>query len=72
MTFPITEYVVFTYHPEINRSHHAHFPTMEDAEDFANDLRALSTFTVSEPIAVIATESKKVTYKDNVLSLKRE
>jgi hypothetical protein len=33
---------------------------MDEAEKFANDLRALTKLTVSEPIPVIATEEVKI------------
>jgi len=59
MVFPVTGYVVFVYHTDIG-SHHPQFSSIDEAEKFANDLRAVSTnLTVSEPIPVIATESHK-------------
>ena len=56
MGFPVTAYIVFVDHPEVG--HNApRFKTMDEAEKFANDLRALTKLTVSEPIPEIATES---------------
>ena len=60
MPFPITGYTVFIGHPEIG-AHQPQFQTIDEAEEFANGLRAVSNLTVSEPIAVIATEHIKVT-----------
>jgi len=60
MSFPVTEYIVFAYHQTIDRAHHAHFSSLDAAELFANDLRALSKFTVSEPVPVTLTESLKL------------
>ena len=57
MFFPVTEYIVFIYHKGVNRAHNAHFSSLDEAEVFANDLRALSKFTVSEPVPVTLTES---------------
>ena len=58
MGFPVTGYVVFIYHSDVG-SHHPQFSSIEEAEKFANDLRAITDLTVSEPIPVIATESHK-------------
>ena len=59
MVFPITSYIVFVYQGEVG-THAPHFPSMDEAEKFANDLRAVSNnLTVSEPIPVTATESYK-------------
>mgnify|MGYP000023026213 FL=1 len=58
MGFPVTGYVVFVYHSDVG-SHHPQFASIDEAEQFANDLRALTNLTVSEPIPVIATESHK-------------
>ena len=59
MAFPITGYLVFVYKPEVG-PHAPQFQSMDEAEKFANDLRAVSNnLTVSEPIAVTATESYK-------------
>ena len=55
MTLPVTSYVVFVYQGEVG-THTPHFPSMDEAEKFANDLRALTKLTISEPIPVIATE----------------
>ena len=59
MVFPITSYIVFVYQGEVG-THAPHFPSLDEAEKFANDLRALTKLTVSEPIPVIATETYKV------------
>ena len=59
MGFPVIGYVVFVYHIDVG-SHHPQFSSIDEAEKFANDLRAISNnLTVSEPIAVTATESHK-------------
>ena len=63
MGFPVTGYVVFVYHADTG-SHHPQFSSIDDAEKFANDLRALTNLTVSEPIPVIATESHKARVAD--------
>ena len=59
MAFPITGYLVFVYKPEVG-PHAPQFQSMDEAEKFANDLRATTTLTVSEPIPVIASEEVKV------------
>ena len=59
MAFPITGYVVFVYQPDVG-AHAPQFQSIDEAEKFANDLRALTKLTVSEPIPVIATETNKV------------
>jgi|TARA_Y100000356_G_scaffold64900_1_gene53163 hypothetical protein len=56
MGFPVTAYIVFVDHPDVG-PHAPRFKTMDEAEKFANDLRALTKLTVSEPIPEIATES---------------
>ena len=61
MAFPITGYVVFVYQAEIG-AHSPQFQSMDEAEKFANDLRATTTLTVSEPIPVTATEEVKIPY----------
>ena len=59
MVFPVTSYIVFIYQGEVG-THAPHFPSLDEAEKFANDLRAVSNnLTVSEPIPVTATESYK-------------
>ena len=63
MGFPVTGYVVFVYHTDIG-SHHPQFSSIDEAEKFANDLRAVTNLTVSEPIPVIATESHKARVGD--------
>ena len=59
MTFPVTSYIVFVYQGEVG-THAPQFPSMDEAEKFANDLRALTKLTVSEPIPVIASEEVKI------------
>tara|TARA_Y100001970_G_scaffold139731_1_gene171978 strand:+ start:1397 stop:1591 length:195 start_codon:yes stop_codon:yes gene_type:complete len=59
MSLPITSYVVFVYFKDVNRSHAPHFPDIDSAESFANDLRAMSNCEVSEPIAVTPTSVEK-------------
>jgi len=59
MGFPVTAYIVFVDHPDVG-PHAPRFKTMDEAEKFANDLRALTNLTVSEPIAEIATENIKL------------
>ena len=59
MTFPVTSYIVFVYQGAVG-THGPDFPSMDEAEKFANDLRALTKLTVSEPIPVIATEEVKI------------
>ena len=59
MAFPITGYLVFVYKPEVG-PHAPQFQSMDEAEKFANDLRALTKLIVSEPIAVTATEEVKI------------
>ena len=59
MAFPVTGYVVFVYQSDVG-AHAPQFQSMDEAEKFANDLRALTNLTVSEPIPVLATESYKV------------
>ena len=56
MGFPGTAYIVCVDHPDVG-PHAPRFKTMDEAEKFANDLRALTKLTVSEPIPEIATES---------------
>ena len=55
MGFPVTAYIVFVDHPDVG-PHAPRFKTIDEAEKFANDLRALTKLTVSEPIPEIATE----------------
>ena len=56
MGFPVTAYIVFVDHPDVG-PHAPRFKTIDEAEKFANDLRALTNLTVSEPIPEIATEN---------------
>ena len=62
MGFPITAYIVFVDHPDVG-PHAPRFKTIDEAEKFANDLRAVAgqLLTVSEPIPEIATESMTIT-----------
>ena len=59
MGFPVTAYIVFVDHPDVG-PHAPRFKTIDEAEKFANDLRAITKLTVSEPIPVIATEEVKI------------
>ena len=59
MVFPITSYIVFVYQGEVG-THAPHYPSLDEAEKFANDLRALNKLTVSEPIPEVATENMKL------------
>ena len=59
MGFPVTAYIVFVDHPDVG-PHAPRFKTMDEAEKFANDLRALTNLTVSEPVTEIATENIKL------------
>ena len=62
MPFPVTAYIVFVDHPDVG-PHAPRFKTIDEAEKFANDLRAVAgqLLTVSEPIPEIATESMTIT-----------
>ena len=59
MGFPVTAYIVFVDHPDVG-PHAPRFKTIDEAEKFANDLRALTNLTVSEPIPEIVTENLKL------------
>tara|TARA_B100000131_G_scaffold112534_1_gene109729 strand:- start:1213 stop:1407 length:195 start_codon:yes stop_codon:yes gene_type:complete len=59
MNLPITGYAVFVYFKEVNRCHAPHFPDLDSAEAFANDLRAMSDCDVAEPIAITPTSVEK-------------
>ena len=59
MKFPITSYVVFVHSQTIG-AHAPQFERIDEAEEFANSLRAATSLTVSEPIPVIMTEQVKV------------
>ena len=59
MKFPVTSYVVFVHNQTIG-AHAPQFEKIDDAENFANSLRATTSLTVSEPIPVIMTEEVKV------------
>ena len=41
MSLPITGYAVFVYFKEVNRCHAPHFPDIESAEEFANDITSV-------------------------------
>ena len=56
MGIPVTAYIVFVDHPDVG-PHAPRFKTIDEAEKFANDLRALTNLTVSEPIQEIVTEN---------------
>ena len=58
MKFPITSYVVFVHSQTIG-AHAPQFEKIDDAENFANSLRATTSLTISEPIPVIMTEEIK-------------
>tara|TARA_R100001510_G_C7639902_1_gene197628 strand:- start:1282 stop:1479 length:198 start_codon:yes stop_codon:yes gene_type:complete len=64
MSLPITGYVVFVYFKEVNRCHAPHFPDIDSAEEFANDLRAMSNCEVAEPIAITPTTTKHLIQAD--------
>ena len=59
MGFPGTAHIVFVDHPDVG-PHAPRFKTIDEAEKFANDLRALTKLTVSEPIPEVATENIKL------------
>jgi hypothetical protein len=60
MTLPITSYVVFVYNEDIGTFAPA-FPDLDQAEEFANALRAVTdNLVVSEPNPVVATQSFSV------------
>ncbi len=50
--------MVFVHNQTIG-AHAPQFEKMDDAENFANSLRATTSLTVSEPIPVIMTEQIK-------------
>ena len=54
----ITSYVVFVHDHRIG-AHAPQFENMEDAENFANAMRAVTNCIVSEPIPVVITEKVK-------------
>jgi len=55
----VTSYIVFVHNETIG-AHAPGFRTIEEAENFANSLRATTTLTVSEPIPVVMTEEYKM------------
>ena len=68
MTLKFSSYAVFLeFHQTIDnggkkemieKTHAAHFPTLEAAINFSNDIKALSQFNASEPIPLLATEEE--------------
>jgi len=64
MSLPIIGYAVLIHFREVNRCHAAHFPDIASAEEFANDLRAMSDCEVAEPIAVTPTTKKETLLAD--------
>ena len=70
MALKFSSYAVFLeFHQTINnggekemveKTHVAHFPTLEAAINFSNDIKALSKFNASEPIPLVATEEVNV------------
>mgnify|MGYP001295082407 FL=1 len=64
MSLPVIGYAVFVYFKEVNRCHAPHFPDIESAEEFANDLRAMSDCEVAEPIAITPTTKKQTSLAD--------
>ena len=54
----ITSYVVFVHDHRIG-AHAPQFENIDDAENFANAMRAVTDFIVSEPIPVVITEKVK-------------
>ena len=58
MNFPVTGYVVFIYNDAIG-AHAPQFKSIDEAEEFANGVRATTSLTVSEPIPVILTQESK-------------
>ena len=55
----ISSWVVLIYHVDQD-AHAAHFPNMDKAEDFANDLRIASKL-VSEPMPITAANDLRLT-----------
>ncbi len=68
MALKFSSYAVFLeFHQTINnggekemveKTHAAHFPTLEAAINFSNDIKALSRFNASEPIPLQAIEEE--------------
>jgi hypothetical protein len=56
MSLPVIGYAVFVYFKEVNRCHAPHFPDIESAEEFANE--------VAEPIAITPTTKKQTLLAD--------
>ena len=60
MKFPVTGYVVFILYIDTNKTHIPQFQTMDEAELFANEMRAATAHCViSEPYEVVLVEHKK-------------
>jgi len=51
---------VLVYHVDQD-THAAHFPDLDKAEDFANDLRIASSLCVSEPMPITAANDLRLT-----------
>ena len=66
MSLPVIGYAVFVYFKEVNRCHAPHFPDIESAEEFANDLRAMSDCEVAEPIAITPTTKRELQIADSM------
>ena len=62
MTFPVTGYVVFVYNDSIG-AHAPKFRCIDEAEQFANGIRATTNLTVSEPIPIVLTDQVKSSLK---------
>lgn len=64
MTFPVTSYVVFVHNGDVG-THAPAFPTWDEAEEFANSLRAVANnLVVSEPYPV--TPVQEIRFKPRV------
>ena len=62
MTIPVTShYVVLVYNEDVGAFAPA-FPSLDEAEEFSNAIRAVvgDKLAVAEPVPVIATESLKL------------
>ena len=64
MSLPITGYAVLVQFQQVNRCHAPHFPDIESAEEFANDLSSMSDCVVAEPIAITPTTKKEIMMAD--------
>ena len=60
MSYPVTGYVVFILYIDTNRTHAPQFQTLDEAELFANEIRAATAHCIiSEPYEVVLVEHKK-------------